>query len=202
MRTMASAREKGPVPLLTGTNHVHTSTGSARTEPRPLHHTKFRIQPRNAPTQPFAWSIKKRHPHRSPGACRKVDGNSATRTHSLVLRQAQHERSHGLFTTRKFAFSLVMPPTQPFAWSIKKRHPHRSPGASRNTNLTVRLEPVERWTGTPQFAPFHSYFDRLSTNGVATSSGTLKTNFIGLGREGGVYEDTNHDVARHGPVTG
>ena len=171
-----------------------------------------------------------------------MNGNSAPRTHSLVLRQAQHERSRGLFTTRKFAFSVAMPPlnrstgashnatvtvrlephdtptfpfalslskgewelrnshlfvhastssarteprplhhtkvciqrrnapTQPFAWSITKIHPHRSPGASKSANLTVRLELVERWTGTPHLVPIRSYFDRLSTNGATASS--------------------------------
>ena len=89
---------------------------------------------------------------------------------TFMLRQAQHERSHGLATTRKFAFSLVMPPTQPFDRSFTKSHPHRSPGASQSANLTVRLEPVERWTGTPQLVPIRSYFDRLSTNGATASS--------------------------------
>ena len=100
-----------------------------------------------------------------------MDGNSATRTHSLVLRQAQHERSHGLFTTRNFASSLAMPPpTQPFTLSITKSHTYRSLGTSQNANNTVRLELVERWTGTPQLAPIRSYFDRLSTNGATAPS--------------------------------
>ena len=100
-----------------------------------------RLERHKKPSSPFAWSLTIHQPYRSPGACRKVDGNSATRTHSLVLRQAQHERSHGLFTTRNFASSLVMPPTQPFDRSFTKSHPQRSPGASQSANLSVRLEP-------------------------------------------------------------
>ena len=203
-----------------------------------------------------------------------MDGNSATRAHSLVLRQAQHERSDGLFTTRKFAFSVAMPPlnrstgasqnailtvrlephdtptlpfalslskgewelrnshpfartstgsarteprprhhtkvciqprnapTKPFAWSITKRQPFRSPGASRYTNLTVRLELVERWTGTPQLARIPSYFDGLSTNGGSDFSGTLNGDVIFRSRGDRTREDSDHDVARHRPDTG
>ena len=121
---------------------------------------------------------------------------------TFMLRQAQHERSRGLFTTRKFAFSLAMPPTQPFDQSITKSHPHRSPGASRYTNLPVRLEPVERSTGTPQLARIRSCFDRLSTNGVSDFSGTLNGDVNFRSRGDRTREDTDYDVARYRPDTG
>ena len=66
----ALSLSKGEWELRNSYPFARTSTGSARTEPRPLHHTKVCIQPRNAPTQPFDRSITKRHPHRSPGASR------------------------------------------------------------------------------------------------------------------------------------
>ena len=100
---------------------------------------------------------------------------------TFMLRQAQHERSHGLFTTRKFAFSVAMPllnrstGASQSAILTVRLEPHDTPalpfaGASQNANLTVRLELVERWTGTPQLVPIRSYFDRLSTNGATASS--------------------------------
>ena len=66
----ALSLSKGQRELRNSYPFARTSTGSAQTEPRPLHHTKVCIQRRNAPTQPFDRSITKRHPHRSPGASR------------------------------------------------------------------------------------------------------------------------------------
>ena len=287
---------RGPVPFLPGTNHVHASTGSARTEPRPRHHTKVRIQPRNAPTQPFDRSITKRHPHRSPGASRytkpfagasqnanhtvrlelverwtgtpqlvpirsyfdrlSTNGATASSPHEIshsasqcpysTVRPEHHKKPFAILTVRlephetptlPFALSLSKggrelrnsypfartstgsarteprplhhtkvciqrrnAPTQPFAWSIKKRHPHRSPGASRYTNLTVRLELVERWTGTPQLAPIRSYFDGLSTNGVSDFSGTLNGDVNFRSRGDRTREDTDYYVPRYRSV--
>ena len=128
----ALSLSKGQRELRNSHPFPRTSTGSARTEPRPLHHTKVRIQRRNAPTQPFD-----RHHKKQTHSLVERSGNSATRTYSLMLRQAQHERSHGLATTRKFAFSLAMPPLNRSTGASQKRHPHRSPGASRG--LTKRL---------------------------------------------------------------
>ena len=74
----ALSLSKGERELRNSYPFARTSTGPARTEPRPRHHTKVRIQPRNAPhstvrpehhkkpSSPFAWSITKRQPYRSP----------------------------------------------------------------------------------------------------------------------------------------
>ena len=152
---------RGPVPFLPSTNHVHASTGSARTERRPLHHTKVRIQPRNAPhstvrpeqhkkpSSPFAWKLTKPHTYRSLGPHK-----TPTTPFALSLSKGQRElrnsypfprTSTGSARTeprpRHHTKVCIQPrnaPTQPFAWSITKSHPHRSPGASRYTNLTVR----------------------------------------------------------------
>ena len=111
-----------------------------------------------------------------------------------MLRQAQHERSHGLFTTRKFAFSLVMPLL------------NRSTGASQNAILTVRLEHHDTPTlpfalslskgerETPQLAPIRSYFDGLSTKGVSDFSGTLNGDVNFRSRGDRTREDTDYYV--------
>ena len=94
-----------------------TSTGSARTEPRPLHHTKVCIQRRNAPTQPFdlehsqnAILTVRLEPHKAPYLTVRLGPHKTptlpfalslskggrelrnSYTHSLVIRQAQNER--------------------------------------------------------------------------------------------------------------
>ena len=81
-----------------------------------------------------------------------------------MLRQAQHERSHGLFTTRKFAFSLAMPLL------------NRSPGASQNAILTIGLEPHD--TPTFPFALSMSKGGRELRNShpfARTSTGSART---------------------------
>ena len=89
---------------------------------------------------------------------------------TFMLRQAQHERSHGLATTRKFAFSVVMPPL------------NRSTGASQNANLTVRLEPHDTPTfpfaGASPFALSLSKGERELRNShpfARTSTGSART---------------------------